>query len=114
MSAMDYDEIAEILFATRRAAGVTQAEIARQLRVKPSTVGNWEQGTNRVPNKHLPALAKILGYELTLLARNSTTAVSGGRVQALIGGFAAASPELQEAVLRILAIDSHQARRDSA
>jgi transcriptional regulator with XRE-family HTH domain len=46
--------------AARRAAGVTQAEIARRLGIEPGTVSQWETGHRPVPIKLATPVADIL------------------------------------------------------
>lgn len=45
----------------REEAGMTQREVSKQLDVTPSQYNQWETGTASIPEKHKPALSKILG-----------------------------------------------------
>ena len=45
----------------RKAAGLTQQQLADQLGVKRTVVTNWETGVNITPTKYLLALAEALG-----------------------------------------------------
>ena len=47
--------------AVRSAAGLTATDVAAAIGVRASTVYNWEHGRCRVPEDHLPALARALG-----------------------------------------------------
>lgn len=45
----------------RKAANLTQQDVADELKVGRTTVTAWETGENMVPAKYLLALANILG-----------------------------------------------------
>ena len=45
----------------RKAAGLTQQQLADRLGVKRTVVTNWETGVNSTPTKYLLALAEVLG-----------------------------------------------------
>lgn len=49
------------LGALRKAAGLTQQELADQLGVNRTVITNWETGVNITPTKYLLALAEALG-----------------------------------------------------
>lgn len=50
----------------RKAAGLSQPEVAAAIGVKQQQVSAWERGT-RIPDKHRAALAKTLGIDLAEL-----------------------------------------------
>lgn len=59
----------------RRAAGMTQAELASRLELKsPSTVTMWESGARKPKSVVLPALAAALGCEVKELYREEDSA----------------------------------------
>ena len=45
----------------RKAAGLTQQQLADRLGVKRTVVTNWETGVNITPTKYLLALSEVLG-----------------------------------------------------
>ena len=45
----------------RKAAGLTQQELAGQLGVNRTVVTSWETGVNNIPSKYLLTLAEALG-----------------------------------------------------
>lgn len=51
----------------RKARGLTLAELARRLQVSKPTVWAWEQGKARPVESRLPALAEVLGVEVSEL-----------------------------------------------
>lgn len=55
----------EKLRAIRKAAGITQAEIARRLGIDPAAVSQWESGKTRPDGARLPLLATILGQSMS-------------------------------------------------
>lgn len=58
----------------RRGAGLTAARIAATVGVPTSSVYNWEAGRARIPLRHLPTLAGLLGLDPTALHRLLHTA----------------------------------------
>jgi transcriptional regulator with XRE-family HTH domain len=48
----------------RRAAGLTQLELANRLQVTPSTVYKWERGANEPSATNLRDLARALGVSM--------------------------------------------------
>lgn len=51
--------------SARIAAGLTQAQLAKRMRVEPITVSRWERGVF-VPSPHaLARLVRILGLDLS-------------------------------------------------
>lgn len=55
------------LVSARMKAGLTQVELAKKLRVAPSTVAGWELGTHSVRSTRLPQLARALGVPVAKL-----------------------------------------------
>jgi transcriptional regulator with XRE-family HTH domain len=53
----------------RRTAGLTAARIAAAVGVPTSSVYNWEAGRARIPLRHLPPLAGLLGLDPAALHR---------------------------------------------
>lgn len=49
------------LKALRKAAGLTQQQLADTLEIKRSALSMWETGTNNPPSKYLIQLADALG-----------------------------------------------------
>jgi transcriptional regulator with XRE-family HTH domain len=58
------------LKVARAAAGLTQRDVAEQLRpaVHPATVGHWEGGRFKPSVEHVAALATLLGVRFAWLA----------------------------------------------
>ncbi len=54
----------EMLIAARRAAGLTQVEVAKRVGVAQSTYSKWEGGDSDLQAIHLRPLAKALGLAL--------------------------------------------------
>lgn len=57
------------LSTLRKAAGLTQQQLADLLGVKRTVVTNWETGVAITPTKYLLALAEILGCTVEDLLR---------------------------------------------
>lgn len=53
----------------RRAAGISQAQLAERLGVSPSAIGMYEQGRREPSLDTLVAIADVLGVSLDLLIR---------------------------------------------
>jgi transcriptional regulator with XRE-family HTH domain len=58
---------ATALKQARARAGLSQVELAKLLRVAPSTVAGWELGTHSVRAKRLSQLARVLRVKVTEL-----------------------------------------------
>lgn len=59
--------------ATRKQAGLSQADIARALRISVSAVNQWEQGLiKNIKLRHFFALANLLGQDPQWLATGKT------------------------------------------
>lgn len=59
--------LASRLTAARKAAGLSQAELAAKLHVSAGTVGGWEAGNHRVRVDRLVRVAKVLRIDLAEL-----------------------------------------------
>jgi DNA-binding XRE family transcriptional regulator len=66
--------LAEGLTAVRKAASMTQAELARRLGVNRSTVIDMEAGRNPALTRYADALA-LLGYDVVLVPRRAAVDV---------------------------------------
>lgn len=53
--------------ALRRAAGISQSELAQKLRISPSTVGMYEQGRREPALDILAEMAQIFGVTIDFL-----------------------------------------------
>ena len=51
----------------RRAAGLTQKELADRLHYTPAAVNQWERGMNNPATEALPSLARALGCPIGAL-----------------------------------------------
>lgn len=58
--------------ALRRDAGLSQAELARQLKISPSAMGMYEQGRREPSGEILVAMARTLGVTTDYLLTGST------------------------------------------
>ena len=59
--------------AARKQAGLTQADVARALRISVSAVNQWEQGLiKNIKLSHFFALANLLGQDPQWLATGKT------------------------------------------
>lgn len=56
----------------RRSAGISQAELARQLKISPSTVGMYEQGRREPSVETLAAMARLFGVSIDFLVTGKT------------------------------------------
>ena len=72
--------------ALRRSAGWSQAELAKQLQVSPSTVGMYEQGRREPAGEILVALGKLFGVstDYLLTGKSHTPAETQLAEQALL------------------------------
>ena len=59
--------------ALRRAAGLSQGELARQLQVSASAVGMYEQGRREPSAETLVALARVFGVTVDYLLTGKAT-----------------------------------------
>lgn len=60
--------------ALRRQAGMSQAELARQLQCSPSAVGMYEQGRREPPSDLLVRMARLFGVTTDYLLTGSIQA----------------------------------------
>lgn len=60
---MSKNELGDRLRAARRAANLTQADVARQLGVHVMSVSQWERGVNTPEEARLAKLAELYGAE---------------------------------------------------
>lgn len=51
----------------RKAAGLSQAALAKKLKVSTGTVGGWETGEHAIRHKRLPKVAEALGVTVAEL-----------------------------------------------
>lgn len=61
LGAVKPPDLPQRLQAARRAAGLTQAEVARQLGVHPMSVSSWERGVMTPEESRLARLAELYG-----------------------------------------------------
>lgn len=52
----------EHLIAARRARGMTQKQLARELGIDPSTIQDWETGGHKPSHRKQKLLAKLIGW----------------------------------------------------
>ena len=58
--------------ALRRAAGISQSELAKMLKISPSAVGMYEQGRREPALDILVAMAEIFGVTIDFLVTGKT------------------------------------------
>ena len=58
--------------ALRRAAGISQSELAQKLKISPSTVGMYEQGRREPALDILVTMAEIFGVTIDFLVTGKT------------------------------------------
>lgn len=84
--------------ALRKEKGLSQAELARRLKVSPSAIGMYEQGRREPSGQTLVAMAELFGvstdYLLTGQAR--TRAEADTLAQMLLSRIASAGHHLQD------------------
>ena len=68
---------------SRKLAGLTQVELAKQLGVNRQAVGHWETGRNLPEGKTLRKLAEVLGVSAMWLHGNSLTQTTEPLITAL-------------------------------
>ena len=104
------DDLAEQLpkrvIELRKAAGLTQAEIAENIGIKLARYGHYERGFRRFPVEILPKLAEALGCsEADLLGVSSNTAKKRGpssRLEQLAGRLGALPRGKQNVILDMM------------
>lgn len=81
--------------ALRRQAGMNQAELARRLKISPSTVGMYEQGRREPSADMLVVMAQVLGVSVDyLLTGHPAEADTSALEEMLIGRIGAADRRL--------------------
>lgn len=60
-------QISKAIRRARKAAGLTQLQLARSIGVVPSTVAGWELGTHAFRMQRLSQLAQALGLSVAEL-----------------------------------------------
>ena len=70
--------------ALRRQAGMSQAELARQLGVSPSAVGMYEQGRREPSSDVLVQLGKIFGVSVDYILTGTPSPQEEQRLQQLL------------------------------
>src|SRR5262249_31755714 len=96
-----------LLRAMRRRSRLSLDQVARRLKVRPSTVSRWETGESAPPAERLGALLDLLGAQAA-----ERSALAGRRRSLSPGGEAAAS--LQELAERLEAISRRMGRGEQA
>src|SRR5690349_3169840 len=81
--------VSEAVRGGRRAAGLTQAQLAARLGLKPRAVSRWERGTSEPSRRHQRAMVAVIGERNAEAA--ATLAASLGSADA---GSMAAAPAL--------------------
>lgn len=69
----------------RQQAGVSVRRLADVLGTLPATVYNWEAGRVRIPARHLPALADVLGIRVETLVSHLASAPVARRAHTATG-----------------------------
>ena len=64
------DTLGKRIMALRKAAGMTQEQVAERLGVSPQAVSKWETGTADPSTSNLLALAKLFGVSAEELLRS--------------------------------------------
>lgn len=84
--------------ALRREAGLSQAELARQLKISPSAMGMYEQGRREPSGEILVAMARVLAVSTDYLLTGSTQtpAEAAKLTQVLLSRVAAADTRLED------------------
>lgn len=83
--------------ALRREAGLSQAELARQLQISPSAMGMYEQGRREPSLQLLGQMARILGVSTDYLITGAPRPEDSTTVEQMLEGrLAAADRRLAE------------------
>ena len=69
----------------RRAAGLSQGELARRLQVSPSTIGMYEQDRREPSAELLVAMARIFGVTVDYLLTGQASAMESDVVRSAMG-----------------------------
>lgn len=57
------------LIEQRKKMGITQREMAKNLRITPSTINKYEKGTRKISSEMQDVYAKFLGIEIFLMIK---------------------------------------------
>jgi transcriptional regulator with XRE-family HTH domain len=75
----EYAAFLRLLRETRKAANITQVELARRLSQTQSHVSKWERGELRIDVIQLRNICRVLGTELTVFAHRLEKRLAGRR-----------------------------------
>lgn len=103
---VDYIALGRELAAMRMAAGLTQADVARELKEKRQTIGHWETAHVPVPMHELERLLPLYGRRLVIRMPETGTPTVEIEVPQDVAELAAAAEPLtaeQRTLLRELA-----------
>ena len=67
---MDYESLGMRIRRARKAAGMTQADLAEKLNYSDKSISKWERGDSDPSTSNLLALAKLFGISAEELLRN--------------------------------------------
>lgn len=102
------ETLPERLKRLRKAARLTQAQLAEAVGVAVGTVNKWEQGKQGLAGRNLTKVAKALGVTMEALSGptenvSRETSINGnGDLEALIQELATASPSERRRLLYLL------------
>jgi transcriptional regulator with XRE-family HTH domain len=104
------------LMKLRKAAGLSQQQLADAIGTAQRNVAYWESIENPPPSDAIPALARVLGVSVeTLLAPHTPLPRKGGRVsrlQVLMAEVAELPKRKQDRVLDLLDVAVRQQREE--
>lgn len=84
------------LAAAREATGMTQAQLARRLGVKPSTLRGWEEDVSEPRANRLSMMAGILGVSIMWLLNGEGEGLEAPEIAALDGDARAVLSEMRD------------------
>ncbi len=95
-----YEQLGRRIAEARKAAGITQVELAQALGVAQQTMAHYEGGVSRIPVALLPVVARSVGVSIdTLLGEDERR-----------GGKRGPPPKLQQQLERITQLPKAQQR----
>lgn len=88
----------------RQSQGFTQAELAEQVGVEPSTVSKWETGKDFPSQEYIKSLTKALAVDQHYfeIVNTEVKAMGFNEAATFLRDYAALDPDIQKVILMIL------------
>ena len=89
----------------RKAAGMSQIELAKRIGVRSSSISNWENGANSIDIDTLFRVCDVLGVSVDRMRDSDASDLSLSPLERqVVLSFRACSPERQDIILELLSI----------